>query len=93
MVKLIKKIKEKNEMNVGSFVTGFCEWGGVHYFEFIRTDSWKCEEAVYDLYIEAQGHDPKRFAINLTGSIDSILETLEAIDNIYIIEEEDEDEE
>lgn len=91
MIDLIKQIKKDNKLKVGQGTSGFCEWEEIHYFEFTRTDSWKCEEAVYDLYIEAQGHDPKRFAINFTGSIDSIIGTLEAIDNIYIVEDEEEE--
>lgn len=92
MIKLIEKIKKENKMEVGDFVTGFCEWGEMNSFEFTRTDTWKCEEATYELYIEEQGNDPKRFAINFSGPIDSILATLEAIENIYVIEQEDEDE-
>lgn len=92
MIDLIKKVKKENNMEIGEVVTGFCEWGEVHSFELKRTDEWLCLEPTYTLYIEEQGHDPERFAINFTGTINDMLITLEAIDNIYVIEDEDEDE-
>lgn len=90
MIDFIKDIKENKKMEVGETVCGYCEWGEIHYFEIKRTDSWKCEEATYELYIEEQGHDEKRFAIDFAGTLKDILTTLEAIDNIYVIEEEEE---
>lgn len=91
MIDLIKKVKKENNMEIGDVVAGFCEWGEVHYFELKRTDEWLCLEPTYTLYIEEQGHDFKRFAINFTGTADDILTTLEAIDNIYVVEEEEEE--
>lgn len=83
MIDFIKDIKENKRMEVGQTVCGYCEWGEVHYFELKRTDSWKCEEPTYELYIEEQRHEEDRFAINFTGTIKDLITTLEAIDNIY----------
>lgn len=86
MIDLIKRVM-KEEHKVGFVTAGTCEWGELHHFELTRTDEWP-SLATYRLYIEEESEDPYRFGIEFTGELIDILITLEAIDNIYVVEEE-----
>lgn len=89
MIDLIKKVKKENNMEIGDVVFGYCEWGEVHCFELKAVSSFGNEQC-YELFIAEKYIKPDMFEITFKGTANDILITLEAIDNIYVIEEEEE---